>query len=76
MPKSQVGASNPVIRLHYVDGQYAVPPEVVEASLGPHMQVMREVANLGIIPVTRFSNSLSSLLALPHYSLENERFRQ
>ncbi|KAG6558180.1 hypothetical protein Mapa_000361 [Marchantia paleacea] len=38
MPKSQVGASNPVIRLHYVDGQYAVPPEVVEASLGPHMQ--------------------------------------
>ncbi|XP_057843151.1 mediator of RNA polymerase II transcription subunit 16 isoform X3 [Cryptomeria japonica] len=38
LPKSQVGAANVNIRLHYIDGQYTVAPEVVEASLGPHMQ--------------------------------------
>ena len=27
------------MRLHYIDGNYTVLPEVVEASLGPHMQV-------------------------------------
>lgn len=39
MPKSQVGIAQPIMRLHYVDGQYSVTPEVVEQSLGPHMQV-------------------------------------
>lgn len=38
-PKSQIGSVTPVIRLHYPDGQYSVPPEVVEASLGQHIQV-------------------------------------
>ncbi|KAK3156828.1 hypothetical protein QOZ80_2AG0112500 [Eleusine coracana subsp. coracana] len=40
LPASQVGSSNIIIRLHYIDGNYTVPPEVVEASLGPHMQNM------------------------------------
>ncbi|RRT79327.1 hypothetical protein B296_00025538 [Ensete ventricosum] len=39
LPASQVGANNIIIRLHYIDGNYTVLPEVVEASLGPHMQV-------------------------------------
>ncbi|XP_068640762.1 mediator of RNA polymerase II transcription subunit 16 isoform X1 [Aristolochia californica] len=39
-PASQVGASNIIIRLHYIDGNYTVLPEVVEAALGPHMQNM------------------------------------
>lgn len=38
MPKSQVGLSSPSVRLHYPDGQYSVAPEVVEASLGQHIQ--------------------------------------
>lgn len=38
MPKSQVGSSSPNVRLHYPDGQYSVAPEVVEASLGQHIQ--------------------------------------
>uniref|UniRef100_A0A0E0M9A9 Mediator of RNA polymerase II transcription subunit 16 n=1 Tax=Oryza punctata TaxID=4537 RepID=A0A0E0M9A9_ORYPU len=40
LPASQVGSSNIIIRLHYIDGNYTVLPEVVEASLGPHMQNM------------------------------------
>ncbi|XP_020578630.1 mediator of RNA polymerase II transcription subunit 16 isoform X3 [Phalaenopsis equestris] len=40
LPTSQVGSSNINIRLHYIDGNYTVLPEVVEASLGPHMQNM------------------------------------
>ncbi|KAK9131742.1 hypothetical protein Scep_011270 [Stephania cephalantha] len=40
LPASQVGGSNIQIRLHYIDGNYTVLPEVVEASLGPHMQNM------------------------------------
>ncbi|XP_038979663.1 mediator of RNA polymerase II transcription subunit 16 isoform X2 [Phoenix dactylifera] len=40
LPPSQLGASNIIIRLHYIDGSYTVLPEVVEASLGPHMQNM------------------------------------
>ncbi|KAJ4976015.1 hypothetical protein NE237_001121 [Protea cynaroides] len=40
LPVSQVGGSNIQIRLHYIDGNYIVLPEVVEASLGPHMQNM------------------------------------
>ena len=40
MPKSQIGSTSPSIRLHYPDGQYIVPPEVVEASLGHHIQVL------------------------------------
>ncbi|RWW78860.1 hypothetical protein BHE74_00012890 [Ensete ventricosum] len=39
LPTSQVGANTIIIRLHYIDGNYTVLPEVVEASLGPHMQV-------------------------------------
>jgi hypothetical protein len=39
MPKSQVGTSQPTMRLHYVDGEYSVTPDVVEAALGPHVQV-------------------------------------
>jgi hypothetical protein len=39
LPISQVGSSNVQVRLHYIDGNYTVLPEVVEASLGPHMQV-------------------------------------
>ncbi|KAK7289583.1 hypothetical protein RIF29_03331 [Crotalaria pallida] len=38
LPISQVGSSNIQIRLHYIDGNYTVLPEVVEVSLGPHMQ--------------------------------------
>ncbi|OVA00565.1 hypothetical protein BVC80_9087g62 [Macleaya cordata] len=40
LPVSQVGVSNIQICLHYIDGNYTVLPEVVEASLGPHMQNM------------------------------------
>ncbi|KAL7243783.1 hypothetical protein ACSBR1_016079 [Camellia fascicularis] len=40
LPVSQVGSSNFQVRLHYIDGNYIVSPEVVEASLGPHMQNM------------------------------------
>ncbi|KAK3188022.1 hypothetical protein Dsin_027583 [Dipteronia sinensis] len=40
LPGSQVGTSNIQVRLHYIDGNYTVLPEVVEASLGPHMQNM------------------------------------
>lgn len=40
LPPSQVGANQITIRLHYIDGNYTVLPEVVEASLGPHMQNM------------------------------------
>ncbi|ONM05395.1 Mediator of RNA polymerase II transcription subunit 16 [Zea mays] len=40
LPASQVGSSSIIIRLHYIDGNYTVLPEVVEASLGPHMQNM------------------------------------
>ncbi|KAE9461848.1 hypothetical protein C3L33_06244, partial [Rhododendron williamsianum] len=39
LPVSQVGSSNIQVRLHYIDGNYTVLPEVVEASLGPHMQL-------------------------------------
>ena len=42
LPVSQVGSSNIQVRLHYIDGNYTVLPEVVEASLGPHMQVNRK----------------------------------
>lgn len=40
LPVSQVGSSNIQVRLHYIDGNYTVLPEVVEAALGPHMQNM------------------------------------
>ncbi|XAR66444.1 hypothetical protein NMG60_11012680 [Bertholletia excelsa] len=40
LPVSQVGISGIQVRLHYIDGNYTVLPEVVEASLGPHMQNM------------------------------------
>lgn len=40
LPVSQVGSNNIQVRLHYIDGNYTVLPEVVEASLGPHMQVI------------------------------------
>jgi len=40
LPVSQVGSNNIQVRLHYIDGNYTVLPEVVEASLGPHMQVL------------------------------------
>ncbi|KAL5150516.1 Mediator of RNA polymerase II transcription subunit 16 [Glycine soja] len=40
LPVSQVGSNNIQVRLHYIDGNYSVQPEVVEASLGPHMQNM------------------------------------
>ncbi|XVE51312.1 hypothetical protein DITRI_Ditri02bG0029800 [Diplodiscus trichospermus] len=40
LPVSQVVSSNIQVRLHYIDGNYTVWPEVVEASLGPHMQNM------------------------------------
>ncbi|GMI93409.1 SENSITIVE TO FREEZING 6, YELLOW AND SENSITIVE TO IRON-DEFICIENCY 1, glassy hair 2 [Hibiscus trionum] len=40
LPVSQVGSSSIQVRLHYIDGNYTVLPEVVEASLGPHMQNM------------------------------------
>lgn len=39
LPKSQLQSANPILRLHFIDGQFTVAPEVVEASLGPHMQV-------------------------------------
>nr|KYP61026.1 hypothetical protein KK1_023450 [Cajanus cajan] len=41
LPVSQVGSSNIQVRLHYIDGNYTVLPEVVEASLGPHMNMPR-----------------------------------
>lgn len=37
---SQVGSNDIQVRLHFIDGNYKVLPEVVEASLGPHMQNM------------------------------------
>ncbi|KAK4783342.1 hypothetical protein SAY86_007716 [Trapa natans] len=40
LPGSQVGSGNIQVRLHYINGNYTVLPEVVEASLGPHMQNM------------------------------------
>uniref|UniRef100_A0A1J3K844 Mediator of RNA polymerase II transcription subunit 16 n=1 Tax=Noccaea caerulescens TaxID=107243 RepID=A0A1J3K844_NOCCA len=40
LPGSQVGSGNIQVRLHYIDGNYTVLPEVVEAALGPHMQNM------------------------------------
>lgn len=40
LPVSQVGSSSIQVRLHYIDGNYTVLPEVVEASLGPYMQVL------------------------------------
>ncbi|WJX94991.1 Mediator of RNA polymerase II transcription subunit 16 [Trifolium repens] len=40
LPVSQVGSSNIHVRLHYIDGNYSVLPEVLEASLGPHMKGM------------------------------------
>eukprot|EP00250_Pteridium_aquilinum_P015713 c22717_g1_i1 orf=417-3572(+) len=40
LPKSQIGSATPLIRLHYPDGQYSVAPEVVEASLGQHIQYL------------------------------------
>jgi len=40
LPGSQVGSGNIQVRLHYIDGNYTVLPEVVEAALGPHMQVI------------------------------------
>ncbi|KAK4798651.1 hypothetical protein SAY86_030977 [Trapa natans] len=40
LPGSQVGSGNIQIRLHYINGNYTVLPEVVEASLSPHMQNM------------------------------------
>lgn len=40
LPGSQVGSGNIQVRLHYIDGNYTVLPEVVEAALGPHMQVV------------------------------------
>ncbi|XP_078427438.1 sensitive to freezing 6 [Wolffia australiana] len=40
LPVSQVGSNSIIIRLHYIDGNYTVLPEVVEASLGPHIQNM------------------------------------
>ncbi|XP_061375547.1 mediator of RNA polymerase II transcription subunit 16 [Gastrolobium bilobum] len=40
LPISQVGSNSIQVRLHYIDGNYTVLPEVVEASLGPHMQNM------------------------------------
>lgn len=43
LPVSQVGSSNIQVRLHYIDGNYTVLPEVVEASLGPHMQVPLQI---------------------------------
>ncbi|XP_038711662.1 mediator of RNA polymerase II transcription subunit 16-like isoform X2 [Tripterygium wilfordii] len=40
LPVSQVGSGNIQVRLHYIDGNYTVLPEIVDASLGPHMQNM------------------------------------
>ncbi|XP_061349376.1 mediator of RNA polymerase II transcription subunit 16-like isoform X1 [Gastrolobium bilobum] len=40
LPVSQVGSNNIQVRLHYIDGNYTVLPEVVEASLGPQLQNM------------------------------------
>ncbi|KAL8130439.1 hypothetical protein V2J09_019594 [Rumex salicifolius] len=40
LPVSQVGSPNIQVRLHYIDGNYTVLPELVEASLSPHMQNM------------------------------------
>ncbi|XP_051125092.1 mediator of RNA polymerase II transcription subunit 16 isoform X2 [Andrographis paniculata] len=40
LPASHVGNSSIQVRLHYIDGNYTVLPEVVEASLSPHMQNM------------------------------------
>ncbi|WJX26596.1 Mediator of RNA polymerase II transcription subunit 16 [Trifolium repens] len=40
LPVSQVGSSNIHVRLHYIDGNYTVLPEVLEASLALHMKGM------------------------------------
>ncbi|KAK1399330.1 hypothetical protein POM88_009193 [Heracleum sosnowskyi] len=46
LPVSQVGSNNIQVRLHYT-----VLPEVVEASLGPHMQDLAVVVLLILIPL-------------------------
>lgn len=43
LPVSQVGSPHIQVRLHYIDGNYTVLPEVVEASLGPYMQVILDL---------------------------------
>lgn len=48
LPVSQVGSNNIQVRLHYIDGNYTVLPEVVEASLGPHMQVLYDSPSMTI----------------------------
>ncbi|KAK1387812.1 hypothetical protein POM88_015990 [Heracleum sosnowskyi] len=46
LPVSQVGSNNIQVRLHYT-----ILPEVVEASLGPHMQDLAVVVLLILIPL-------------------------
>jgi hypothetical protein len=39
LPKSHIQSANsPPLRLHFIDGQFTVAPDIVESSLGPHMQ--------------------------------------
>lgn len=57
LPVSQVGSSNIQVRLHYIDGNYTVLPEVVEASLGPHMQVL-----LSVESISAFSHELFAIM--------------
>ncbi|PIA30622.1 hypothetical protein AQUCO_05400011v1 [Aquilegia coerulea] len=57
-PVSQVGGSNIQICLHYIDGNYTVLPEVVEASLGPFMQ---EYLKLDLIHKLKYKKDVYEL---------------
>lgn len=49
LPDSQVGSSNIQVRLHYIDGNYTVLPEVVEASLGHICSSLTEAFCIAIL---------------------------
>ncbi|TKY58367.1 folate-biopterin transporter 4 [Spatholobus suberectus] len=59
----QPNASTPRwTKLHYTDGNYTVLPEVVEASLGPHMQVLRLEVELSFLGTARVVGWLGLML--------------
>lgn len=66
LPVSQVGSNNIQVRLHYIDGNYTVLPEVVEAALGPHMQVLQFF--LITTPTSQLCLSGQIIALAEHYS--------
>ncbi|KAI7729516.1 hypothetical protein M8C21_028400, partial [Ambrosia artemisiifolia] len=74
LPVSLVGSSNIQVRLQYIDGNYAVLPEVIEASHGPHMQVLHVNNSVKLDISTCVCNAIKldfyyqSLLGSPPYN--------